>query len=92
MKVNEKFYSNLDTLKVADIPQDWWLERYRNWRAIELQSSDWTQLSDSPATASDWATYRQALRDLPAVADFANAEVPQAPAALDVSADEIAAL
>jgi hypothetical protein len=80
MKVKEKFYSEFDTLEVADIPKDYWLERYRNWRAIELASSDWTQLSDSPATASDWATYRQVLRDLPEVADFANAEVPEAPA------------
>jgi hypothetical protein len=80
MKVSEKFYSTLDQLKVNEIPQDWWLERYRNWRANELASSDWTQLTDSPATGSDWATYRQALRDLPAVADFANAEVPEAPA------------
>ena len=79
MKIKDKFYSKSDTLKIDDIPKDYWLERYRNWRAIELQSNDWTQLSDSPATASDWATYRQALRDLPAVADFAHAEVPEAP-------------
>ena len=80
MKIKDKFYSEFDTLKIDDIPKDYWLERYRNWRAVELQSSDWTQLSDSPATASNWATYRQALRDLPKVADFANAEVPEAPA------------
>jgi hypothetical protein len=77
MKIKEKFAAQLDP---AEVPNDWYLERYRNWRAIELQSNDWTQLSDSPTTASDWATYRQALRDLPAVADFANAELPEAPA------------
>ena len=76
MKINELLASPKDP---ADVPLDWWFERFRNWRAIELASNDWTQLSDSPATASDWATYRQALRDLPAVADFANAEVPEAP-------------
>ena len=80
MKIKDKFYSELDKLEKKDIPQDWWLERYRNWRAFELASSDWTQLSDSPATASDWATYRQALRDLTKITDFANAEVPEAPA------------
>ena len=79
MKIKDKFYSNLESTKQIDIPLDWWLERYRNWRANELNATDYTQLSDSPATASDWATYRQALRDLPAVADFANAEVPEAP-------------
>jgi len=34
-----------------------------------LSSSDWTQVPDSPLTTEQkaaWATYRQALRDLPA--------------------------
>lgn len=34
-----------------------------------LAESDWTQMPDSPLTSSkktEWATYRQALRDLPA--------------------------
>jgi len=30
-----------------------------------LQASDWTQLPDSPVDKSEWATYRQALRDVP---------------------------
>lgn len=33
-----------------------------------LNSSDWTQMPDSPLSTSkktEWATYRQALRDLP---------------------------
>ncbi|MEI7743476.1 MAG: phage tail assembly chaperone, partial [Chloroflexota bacterium] len=33
-----------------------------------LELTDWTQVSDSPLTATAraaWATYRQALRDLP---------------------------
>jgi hypothetical protein len=76
MKIKDKFASQLDP---AEIPTDWWLERYRNWRAVELQSNDWTQLSDSPATASDWAIYRQSLRDLPELPDFANVEIPEAP-------------
>ena len=79
MKIADKFYSNIDLIAKKDIKLDWWLERYRSWRANELQRTDWTQLGDSPATASDWATYRQALRDLPAVPDLANAEVPTAP-------------
>ena len=34
-----------------------------------LYQSDWTQLADSPFSDSkkaEWATYRQALRDMPA--------------------------
>lgn len=38
-----------------------------------LADSDWTQLADSPLSSgqkSTWATYRQALRDLPEQADL----------------------
>lgn len=41
----------------------------RDQRDALLSSSDWTQLPDSPLEAakrSEWAGYRQALRDLPA--------------------------
>ena len=41
----------------------------RRLRNILLKVSDWTQFADSPLTAeqkAEWATYRQALRDLPA--------------------------
>ena len=31
-----------------------------------LAQSDWTQVADAPVDAAAWATYRQALRDLPA--------------------------
>ena len=44
-------------------------QRIRNQRLYLLIDSDWTQASDSPLTDSkkaEWATYRQALRDLPA--------------------------
>ena len=34
-------------------------------RNEKLALSDWTQLSDSSANTAAWATYRQALRDLP---------------------------
>ena len=30
-----------------------------------LKESDWTQVADSPCDTAAWATYRQALRDLP---------------------------
>ena len=80
MKINEMFSSLRYENMTADEITAAYFAKFRNWRTTELQKSDYTQLSDSPVTASDWATYRQALRDLPSVADFANAEVPEAPA------------
>lgn len=45
-----------------------------------LADSDWTQLADSGADATAWATYRQALRDLPASDGFPhNVTWPTAP-------------
>lgn len=49
-----------------DVPNDYLFERIRNWRNAELAASDYTQVADSPANKTTWATYRQALRDLPA--------------------------
>ena len=37
-----------------------------------LSTSDWTQVDDSPVDKSAWATYRQALRDVPAQSGFPN--------------------
>ncbi len=48
-----------------EVPADYLFERIRNWRNAELASCDWTQLADSTADKAAWATYRQALRDLP---------------------------
>lgn len=46
-------------------------EAIRSSRNKKLSLSDWTQLDDSPGTKKlEWATYRQALRDLPAQAGF----------------------
>lgn len=41
-------------------------------RNRKLADSDWTQLADSTADKDAWATYRQALRDVPAQAGFPN--------------------
>jgi len=43
--------------------QKW--EQVRLWRNQELSQTDWTQLADSSADKTAWATYRQSLRDLP---------------------------
>jgi len=61
---------NLDTLTVVANPQtedlNYWLSTKRT---ADLYSCDWTVGADSPLSDSkkaEWATYRQALRDLPA--------------------------
>jgi len=35
-----------------------------------LTASDWTQVADAPVDQAAWATYRQALRDIPQQAGF----------------------
>jgi hypothetical protein len=39
-------------------------------RDQRLSASDWTQVADAPVNQASWATYRQALRDMPAQAGF----------------------
>ena len=42
----------------------------RQQRDEKLKSTDWTQVADAPVDKSAWATYRQALRDLPKANGF----------------------
>jgi hypothetical protein len=49
----------------TSIPDEWYFERLRLWRDTELRASDWTQLPDAVCDKTAWATYREALRDLP---------------------------
>ena len=44
-----------------------------------LSASDWTQVLDAPVDRTAWATYRQALRDLPSQENFPNVEFPRDP-------------
>jgi hypothetical protein len=58
--------------------QKW--EQIKSWRNAQLAACDWTQLSDAPVDKAAWATYRQALRDLPAQGGSADdAVIPTAP-------------
>jgi hypothetical protein len=58
--------------------QKW--QQIKLWRNAQLSQSDWTQLPDAPVDKAAWATYRQALRDLPAQGGLADdAEFPTAP-------------
>jgi len=54
-------------------------------RDARLAACDWTQLPDSPLSTeakANWATYRQALRDVPAQTGFpGSVEWPTEPAA-----------
>ena len=45
------------------------MTQIRAWRNIELAATDWTQLADAQCDKTAYATYRQALRDLPAQND-----------------------
>jgi len=56
------------------------LRQVRLWRNSELARTDWTQVADAPVNASAWATYRQALRDLPTTIDINNPVIPDPPA------------
>jgi len=42
----------------------------RKDRDARLSGSDWTQVADAPVDKAAWATYRQALRDVPSQAGF----------------------
>ena len=44
----------------------------RTDRDVKLTQSDWTQVTDAPVDKAAWATYRQALRDIPSQAGFPN--------------------
>jgi hypothetical protein len=48
-----------------EVSDELYLFRLRFWRDNELSNTDYTQLPDSPFDKSAWASYRQALRDLP---------------------------
>jgi len=42
----------------------------RSDRDKRLSDTDWTQVADAPVDKDAWATYRQALRDVPTQAGF----------------------
>ncbi|WP_119461878.1 tail fiber assembly protein [Rhodospirillaceae bacterium SYSU D60014] len=63
---------NAGRLEVCDPPvhvPTW--EQIRAKRDHLLRQSDWTQVPDAPVDKEAWATYRQALRDVPQTYDDA---------------------
>ena len=65
------FVSIIETAE--NVPNDYLIERIRNWRNAELAATDYTQLSDAPADKAAYAIYRQELRDLMAQSEDARA-------------------
>jgi len=64
-----------------EVSDELYLIRMRYWRDTELARTDWTQVADAPTNKAAWATYRQALRDLPASnTDPRKIELPEIPA------------
>jgi hypothetical protein len=52
----------------------------RSERNAKLAATDWTQVADTTADKTAWATYRQALRNVPTQAGFPwTIEWPEAP-------------
>ncbi|WP_259206506.1 tail fiber assembly protein [Stenotrophomonas sp. BIGb0135] len=57
-------------------------EQMKAERSQRLRSTDWTQMDDAPLSLAEklaYGVYRQALRDLPALAGFPDVVWPQPP-------------
>jgi hypothetical protein len=71
----------------------------RKWGSVRAQrdqlltQSDWTQVADAPGDKAAWATYRQALRDLPSTGSDPDALTwptsPDAPAPVEEEVVEV---
>ena len=74
------FISHFGADNDANVDDEIFLARLRYWRDTELKATDWTQIADAPVDKTAWATYRQALRDLPASnTDPRKIELPSVP-------------
>ena len=70
---NNELKIEQDRMKAIDDAQDW-DAYFRERRNSKLLECDWTQGNDSPLSSSkktEWATYRQSLRNLPSTKDEA---------------------
>lgn len=73
-QVNGKWYTKFAVADMGDEAKAALDEQQatsiRNERNKKLSESDWTQVEDAPVDKAAWATYRQALRDVPAQSGF----------------------
>jgi hypothetical protein len=67
VQTNGQWFTNWVVTPIPDSEQ---AEKVRAQRDELLTKSDWSQLPDSPVDKAVWATYRQALRDLPSQSGF----------------------
>jgi hypothetical protein len=58
------------TWSLQELPEQQANDNIRAERDRRLAKCDWSQLSDAPVDSTAWATYRQALRDLPSQSGF----------------------
>lgn len=81
----QEWLAEPNTPDPADVVSGTWDTEGRGVRDSKLTSCDWTQLPDSPLTEpkrTEWATYRQELRDLPATyPDYSTVVWPTEPTA-----------
>jgi hypothetical protein len=73
-QVNGKWYTKFAVADMGDEAKAALDEQQatsiRNERNKKLSESDWSQVEDSPVDKAAWATYRQALRDVPSQSGF----------------------
>ena len=73
--------TSMENIFQVDIPDEWRWERIRFHRDELLKKSDWRMVDDASWDKSIWASYRQALRDLPTTnADPSKIVFPNEPA------------
>jgi nitrogen fixation protein len=68
----EELLRNSEEQEYAASANDRAAAKIRTERDAKLTESDWTQVADAPVDQAAWATYRQALRDIPDQAGFPN--------------------
>ena len=79
--VQQEFVNELSLKTPKDLTDLEKLQIIRVERNNRLFASDWTQLQDSNVNKALWATYRQALRDLPSNVNVNNPIYPIPPSA-----------
>ena len=65
MTMDWEYHSSLDKVAASDLPIEWVWERLRLRRDGLLAATDFRMVADAPWEVQPWATYREALRDLP---------------------------
>jgi len=72
VSIGWSYANGVFTAPVVVVSDEELAQQTRNRRNTLLTESDWTQVADAPVDKAAWATYRQALRDIPTHANFPN--------------------